>query len=341
MALGVRATGQDIKLNSIVPGAKKVNQQITDEQQAILSVRKIKPSVVNIVGSIKVNNDPNKPIDNTFGTGFIVEANGYIVSNSHVVNDSASSYAVVFADGKEYPAKVVGMDKYADIALLKIEANNLPVAVLGNSDALETGQSVFALGNSLGRYQNAVTRGVVSGLGRDVAIDDPINPRPRFKNLIQTDASINPGNSGGPLINMLGEVVGMNTLVDREGEGIGFAVPVNEIKQVFNQLKTLGKVARPFLGISYQTINKQTRIARSLPESQQGAYIVSVSDNSPAKAAGLVVGDIVLEINKEKLTERNELDSVVRKFSSGNQVMLVVLRSGKRLELPVILGEYK
>lgn len=342
LAISFQAVGQDIKLNPITPGAQKLNNQLTDEQQAILAVRKAKASVVNIVGTVNVSGDPQKPIDNTFGTGFIISSDGYVVSNSHVVNDKEAAYSVVFADGQEHKAKVVGMDSYADIALLKIEGNNLPAAVLGDSNGLETGQSVFAIGNSLGRYQNAVTRGVVSGLGRDVSLDDENNnPRPRLKNLIQTDASINPGNSGGPVVNMLGEVVGMSTLVDRAGEGIGFAVPINEIKQVIPQLKTLGKVTRPVLGIAYQTITKSTRISAKLPVDSQGAYIISVGSNSPAALAGLMPKDIIIKINQQVLSEKVELDTVVSSFNAGNQILLTILRGSEIIERLVILGEYK
>src|SRR3989344_3597028 len=225
------AVSQSIKLNPIKPGQKLI-AQISDEQQAILAVRKAKASVVSIEGfkSLLGNGNSTPTVEPTNGSGFIYSADGLVVSNSHVVQDPLAEYTVVLANGSKYPAKVLGLDKFNDVAVLKIEAKNLPASALANSDDLETGQSVFAIGNSLGIYQNTVTRGVISGLGRMVSVGTPQDAKPRFQNLIQTDAAINPGNSGGPLVNFLGEVIGINTAIDRTGEGVAFAVPVNLVK---------------------------------------------------------------------------------------------------------------
>ncbi len=310
---------------------------VTDEQQGILAVRTAKVSVVNIIGSI----GKEQKIDSVYGTGYIVESNGYIISNSHVVSDKNASYRVQLFTGQEFPAKVIGVDTYFDIAVLKIEATSLGTVKLGNSDALETGQSVFAIGNSLGKYQNTVTRGVVSGLGRNVSVGTRENPAPRLQNLIQTDASINPGNSGGPLVNMAGEVVGMNTLIDTEGQGLGFAIPINVIKDVYNQLKTLGKAPHPYLGIGFSTIDKNLKFAEKLSV-DQGALVSQVESNGPAGKGGLKVGDIILSINGETLSTSNELDVLLqRKYQAGNQILMKVLRGDQRLDITVILGEYK
>lgn len=324
----------NIKTIAIKPNGSSA---LSDEQQGILAVRSTKISVVNIVGSI----GKDQKIDSVFGTGYIVESNGYIVSNSHVVEDKNATYRVQLFTGQEFEARVVGIDKYSDIAVLKIEAKGLGTVKLGNSSALETGQSVFAIGNSLGKYQNTVTRGVISGLGRSVSIGTKQNPAPRLQNLIQTDASINPGNSGGPLVNMSGEVVGMNTLIDTEGAGLGFAIPINVVKDAYNQLKTLGKVPHPYLGIGFSTIDKNVKFAERLSV-DQGALVSGVDSAGPAAKGGLKVRDIILSINGEQLSVTNELDVVLqRRFQAGNQISLKVLRGDQKIDITVILGEYK
>ena len=339
IAIGSQVVSQSIKLNPIKPFK---NQALTDEQQGILAVRKAKASVVSVFGEdtvLEVNGVPTA-LEPIAGTGVIISADGYIVSNSHVVNKEKVQYRVILADGSEYPAKILGLDKYNDVAILKIEAKNLPAAILGNSDDLETGQTVFAIGNSLGKYQNSVSRGVVSGIGRSVDIGDPENPKPRYLNLIQTDAAISPGNSGGPLINMAGEVIGISTLIETTGQSVGFAVPVNGVKTSVDQLKAFGKVSKPFLGIAYQTINKAVKILRQLNQ-DQGAYVLQVGDLYPAGRAGILPGDIIIEVNHEKITERNELDVVITKYRAGTTVLLTFLRGNEKMETPVLLGEFK
>ena len=331
------AMSQSIKLNPIKPGTK-ISNNISDEQQAILAVRKAKASVVSIVGYDTVPSRANPNSIN--GTGFIFRSDGLIVSNNHVVQQKNTEYYVVFADGTQYLAKVLGEDKFSDVALLKIEANNLPAAALGNSDELETGQSVFAIGNSLGRYQNTVTKGVISGLGRAVGLDDTTNPTPRFQNLIQTDASINPGNSGGPLINLAGEVIGMNNMVDRAGEAVGFSIPINSIKNSVDQLLALGKASHAYVGLSFLTINKGVKISKDLAV-ERGAWVDSVVKDGPAERAGLLRGDIITEINGQKLDEKNELDIMVQKYPAGTTVLFTFLRNGSVMQTPVLLGEYK
>jgi len=335
------SVGQNIKLNPIKPGAKS-SANISDEQQAILAVRKAKASVVSINGlRTYVGRGNSTPIIEPLeGTGFIYSKDGLVVSNSHVVQSENTEYFVVLGDGKEYRAKVLGLDKYNDVGVLKIDAPGLTPAVLGNSADLETGQSVFAIGNSLGRYQNTVTRGVVSGLGRTVSIGTPDDPRPRFQNLIQTDAAINPGNSGGPLVNMAGEVIGINTLVDRTGEGVGFAVPVSAIRDSVNQLLAFGKASHPYAGLVFATINKLMKIQENLTV-DQGSLVISVGASGPAYNSGVRVNDVILEINHEKLTERSELDAVLQKYKSGDTVLLKLMRNGEIIETPLLLGEYK
>ncbi len=316
--------------------APKQTQALSDEQQGVIAVRTAKASVVSIVGVSK------NGFEQISGTGFIIDSTGYIVSNSHVVQDNQSTfdYSVIFADGSKYSASIAGVDKYNDIALVKIDRSNLAAIKLGNSDTLETGQTVFAIGNSLGKYQNTVTRGVVSGLGRDISVGSVLNPRPRLQNLVQTDAAINPGNSGGPLINISGEVIGMNTLIDTEGQGLGFAVPINMIKDAVAQLRATGKVSRAYIGITFQTIDKALQASRNL-SADRGALVLAVAPGGPADNSKLQPGDIILDVNREQLNERKQLDSVIQRYQAGNQVMLSIIRNGQTTDLPLILGEYK
>jgi S1-C subfamily serine protease len=339
IAVSAQAVGQNLKLNPIKPGS---NKAITDEQQAILAVRKIKASVVNIIGDIKPTQGEAIKLQagEVSGTGFIWSKDGYIVTNQHVVENEQGQFSAVFSDGTSFPAKVIGRDKYSDVALLKIEANNLTPAVLGDSNGLETGQSVFAIGNSVGKYQNTVTRGVVSGLSRAISVNAQGTSAPRLQNLIQTDASINPGNSGGPLINMAGEVVGMNTAIDTTAQGIGFAVPVNVVKASVEQIRTLGKVSHPYLGVSFLSLTKSIQEWNGLPLNE-GAFISEVVAKGPAFFAGIKPGDIITAVDRQKITQYNELDSMLLKYQAGNQILVSLLRDGQNLDLPVILGEYK
>ncbi len=343
--MGTSVLALKINLNPIKP-AKNQTSSFSDEQQAILAVRKAKASVVNIVGLSKPQAALTSPgisavaiPQELSGTGVVLEADGLIVTNNHVVSDPNFDYTVFLADGSNYPAKVLGMDKFDDVAFLKIDAAGLVPAVLGDSDALETGQTVFAIGNSLGRYQNSVSRGVVSGLGR--MMKEILEAGPRMHNLIQTDAAISKGNSGGPLVNMAGEVVGINTLIDTAGVSLNFAIPVNVVKDSLSQLKMFGKISRPFLGVQFATIDAVLRATTSLPV-KEGAFISGIALDSPAATVGLKAGDIIVSVNGQKLDYNHELDSEIQKYQAGNQVMLKVLRGESEiLELPVILGEFK
>ncbi len=340
-----QAVSQNIKLNPIKPGTKSA-VQITDEQQAILAVRKAKASVVNILGLSKsVPTVPSVGISisvptqsEVSGTGLIMESDGLIATNNHVVEDLNMNYWVILADGKRFPAKILALDKFDDVAFIKIESSGLTPATLGDSDALETGQTVFAIGNSLGRYQNSVTRGVVSALGR--ALSEADGSAPRIHNLIQTDAAISNGNSGGPLVNLAGEVVGLNTLMDTGGYSLNFSIPINIVKEALQQVKTFGKISRPFLGVQFETIDQADKLSKNLTV-DNGAIITVVLPNTPAALAGIKAGDIVIAVNGQKLGYNNELDLLIQKYQAGSQVTFKILRGSQTLELPVILGEYK
>lgn len=336
--VGVPVIAEKINFRAIKP-SKNQTVALSDEQQAILAVRKIKPAIVSIVSNeqlLGVEDYGEIDVPRNFGSGVIIESNGLILTNSHVVESKKESYVVITQDGTKYTGKLFGVDKYDDIALLKIEAQNLPIAELGDSSDLETGQSVFVLGNSLGKYQNTVTRGVISGLGRSVIVD---STRPRFKNLIQTDASVNPGNSGGPMVDLLGKVIGISVAVDRGGESLGFAIPINLAKEAIVQLKQFGKVSRAFLGITFINIDKAIQAVKKLSVAE-GAYVAAV--NSQSSVANIIkLGDIIISINKEIITESNQLDTIIQKYKAGDQLMVKLLRNGETLELPIILGEYK
>lgn len=314
---------------------KLASPALSDEQQGVLAVRSVKPAVVTVVGSAKLPNYQARQ-DTIFGSGFIVSADGYIVTNSHVVSDVGAEFRVVLLDGKNLPARIVGVDTYSDIALLKVEGASMATVRFGNSDVLETGQTVFAIGDALGKYQHTVTRGVVSGLDRDVTLD---SSRPRYKNLIETDATINQGNSGGPLVNMSGEVIGMTTLLE-QGAGLGFAIPSNYIKSTLEQLKSLGKATRPYLGVSYVSVNPAVKAVGGLTV-DAGAYVQDVVAGSPAASAGVKSGDVITRVNGEVLGPVQELDKLLTRFTSGAQILLHINRAGQELDLPVILGEYK
>jgi len=338
------ALSQTIKFNSIKPSASST--VLTDEQQGILAVRAAKASVVNIFGvQNRATSSPdssgapsissNAPPSEVLGTGFVLDSLGTIASNNHVVEDPNMNYTVILSDGSEYPAKVLYLDKFDDIALLQIDAPNLTPANLGDSDSLETGQTVFAIGYSLGKYQFSVTRGVVSGLNRGVDIS---GGSPRLHNLIQTDAAISSGNSGGPLVNLAGQVVGMNTLIDTEGSNLGFAISINTIKDAVQQLKTFGKVSRPFLGVMFVSIDPAAQITRNLSV-QNGALITTVKPGTPADSAGLLVGDIITGVNNTALNQNESLDDAIGKLQAGSQVTLKVLRNGSNIDVPVVLGQ--
>jgi len=333
------ASSQKINFSSILPAVAKPSVALSDEQQGILAVRTAKASVVDIIG-VPANAGTNATGDAVYGTGFVVESSGLIVSNNHVVSDPSLNYTVILSDGSEYPAKVLGQDKFDDVALLQINAKNLTPAKLGNSDKLETGQSIFAIGNSLGEYQYTVTRGVISALGRavDEGTDSTSQSGNRLHNLIQTDAAINPGNSGGPLVNLAGEVVGMNTLIDTSGASLGFAVPINTIKDAEQQLKTFGKVSRPFLGVAFVTIDPVVQVVQALPISN-GALISQVQPGAPAATAGILAGDIITGINNITLGQNKSLDDALQTFGAGSQVTVKIYRNGQSLSFPVVLGQ--
>jgi serine protease Do len=270
----------------------------------------------------------------SLGSGFIINKDGYILTNNHVV-ENATDVTVKLGDGREFKAKVIGRDPKTDIALIKIEASNLPVVPLGNSDTLEVGEPVMAIGNPFGLNQT-VTTGIVSAKGRFIG-EGP------YDNFIQTDASINRGNSGGPLINTSGEAVGINTAIFSPtggSIGIGFAIPIDMTKEVLPQLKERGQVTRGWLGVAIQPITPDLGKKFSLKQAN-GALVSDVMEASPAEQAGVKQGDVIVEFDGKKIKSSTDLPHIVASTPVGKEVPVTVIRDGAEVTLHVKIGELK
>ena len=316
--------------------------------------KRLKPTVVNIrttkhikprVGSQLRGNDPFADLFGQFfgqqapqqprkqqgmGTGFIISADGFILTNNHVVN-GADEIMVKLSDGREIKAELKGLDDKLDVALLKIsDKATLPFAELGNSDALEVGEWVMAIGNPFG-LAHTVTAGIVSAKGRVIGSGP-------YDDYIQTDASINPGNSGGPLFSSEGKVIGINTAIIANGQGIGFAIPINMAKTVADQLKATGKVVRGYLGVNFGALTP--KLAKSLGlSSDKGAIITHVLKDSPAEKAGFKVEDVIVRFDGKAVDAETDLPKVIASTPVGKSVKAVVYRKAKRLELAVVVGQ--
>lgn len=282
------------------------------------------------------------------GTGFIVSEDGFIVTNKHVVSDEEAQYTVVLNDETKYEANVVARDPMTDFAVLKIEAENLPVLILGESEQIKVGQTVIAIGNALGEFSNTVSVGVISGLSRSIVAGSFEMGSEQLSGVIQTDASINHGNSGGPLLNLRGEVIGINTAIAQDAQNIGFAIPINEIKNSLESVKTKGRIIRPWLGVRYVLLDEELVEANKLPV-DYGALIargetlndLAVIPGSPAHKAGLVENDIILEINGNKINKDYPLAKAISEQTVGSEITLKVWRADGEKEVSVILEEMK
>jgi serine protease Do len=264
------------------------------------------------------------------GSGVIISSDGYILTNNHVV-EGAREITVTLSDKQEYRAKVVGRDPKTDLAVVKIDApKSLPAASLGNSDQLKVGEWVVAIGNPFG-LSDTVTAGIVSAKGRVIGAGP-------YDDFIQTDASINPGNSGGPLLNMKGEVVGINTAILPEGQGIGFAIPVNTAKPLIPQLESKGKVTRGYLGVNIQSISTELAKALKLKETR-GALVADVVEGSPAEKAGVKRGDVIVAYNGNAVEDSHTLPAMVAATPVGREITLTVLRDGKEQQLRMEVGK--
>jgi len=332
-----------------------------DEQSAtITAIKKVTPAVVSIsviddttytqidLGTGQTSKVTSKQVKGN-GTGFIISADGYILTNKHVieVGSSNASYKIILNSGKQYYAQLIGKDPLNDLAVLKTFDKNLPYVELGDSDKLEMGYTVIAIGNILGQFSNSATKGIVSGLERSLTANNSSGNAEILNNVIQTDAQINPGNSGGPLVDLNGKVVGINVATESSGASIGFAIPINDAKPVINSIKNIGRIVRVRLGVRYVMITPAIAIENKL-NSQSGAWITSVGAEepavvagSPAATAGLQENDIIIEVNGIKIDGKNTLLAVVQKYKPGDKITIKFLRGDKTLTKETILTEFK
>lgn len=280
------------------------------------------------------------------GSGFFATADGLIITNKHVVSDPDAEYTVTVQGNKEYSATVLARDPNNDIAVLKIEGGDFPALTLGDSDALRVGQTAIAIGNPLGEFANSVSRGIISGLGRNVSASSGFGEEERLTNIIQTDAAINPGNSGGPLFNLNREVIGVNVAVAQGAENIGFALPINSVKRIIEQVRTTGKITTPYLGVRHVLVNAEIQKENNLPYNY-GALILRgknmadlpVIPGSPADKVGLVENDIILEVDGEKVDINHPLGGLIGNRNVGDEVTLKVWHRGETKDIRVKLEE--
>jgi len=362
------------KLNIKIPGSQIVeNKEIytpqTSQEEAIIkAVNETSPAVVSIIitKDLPIIEEyyinpfgPNSPFGFEIpqyrqkgvekkevggGTGFIISSDGMILTNKHVVLDKEADYTVLTNDGRKFQARVLARDPIQDLAIIKIEGDNFPIVKLGDSSKLQIGQTVIAIGNALGEFRNTVSVGVISGLGRTITASGG-GLVETIEDVIQTDAAINAGNSGGPLLNLKGEVVGVDTATVLEAQNIGFAIPINKAKKDIEQVKTLGKIVYPFLGVSYVLITEEIQKENNLPV-DYGAWVIkgeqggsAIYPGSAAEKVGLKEGDILLEFNGEKITTENPLAKIIMEYNPGDKVVLKVLSEGKEKIVEVALGE--
>lgn len=282
------------------------------------------------------------------GSGFIVQNDGLIVTNKHVICEQDAEYTVTLNDGKKYEATVKALDPSNDIAILKIEAKNLTTLELGDSDGVVIGQTAIAIGNALGQYRNTVTKGVISGKSRTITASAGRGVSETLEDVFQTDASINPGNSGGPLINLAGQVIGMNTAVDQEGQLIGFAIPSNAIRKDIESVEKTGTIVRPYLGVRYALITEAMAEANTLAV-QQGALIqrgtgndeLAVIPGGPADKAGLVENDIITHVNGKEISADHSLTGLLSAYNPGDEVTMTIYHKGEKRDIKVKLEEKK
>ena len=281
------------------------------------------------------------------GSGFFVSSDGLILTNKHVVSDEQASYTVLTNDRKKYEATVLARDPVNDLAILKVDVQGAPTLELTDSSKLDIGQRVIAIGNSLGQYANTVTTGVVSGIGRSIVAASS-GETEQLEGVIQTDAAINPGNSGGPLLNTVGQVIGINTAVDREGQLVGFAIPANDASHAIETFRKGGKITRPYLGVRYVMITESLADGEKLPRNY-GALVargqnmtdLAIIPGSPADKADLVENDIILECDGKKLEQDLTLSACVKGKQVGDEVTLTVYHRGEEKTVKVKLEESK
>ncbi len=338
-------TTNSVPLSEDVTTVPVSNLQVsnTDIETAITqTVEQVGPAVVTVVGTVpgQVTFFGRTQDGQSSGSGVIISSEGYIVTNNHVV-ENASDLSVILSDGTQLPAELISTDIFADLAVLKADGQMPAVASIGNSDNLKSGETVIAIGSPLGEFRNTVTVGVISATGRSLDTGNGYY----MEDLLQTDAAINQGNSGGPLVNLNGEVVGINALIVRGGngssavaEGLGFAIPSNTMRFIADRIIAQGYFARPYLGVSYQSISPSIARRYSLP-AQWGAYVTDVNSGSPAANAGFQRGDIIVSIGDQSIDEQNSYINVLFEYQPGDQVSIKALRDGQEMTFDMTLGE--
>jgi serine protease Do len=349
-----------------------------DDKKIIKTIRQVMPAVVSIVvtkhltdiekeippemlpflpggpnGEKKLNIPPELVDEKGMvqvggGSGFIVAPEGLIVTNKHVIADPKAEYTVMTESGERFPAHILSRDPVNDVALIKIEATNLPVVRLGNSTGLELGQSVIAIGNALGLFKNTVSLGIISGLSRSITAQaDPKSPPQEMRGLIQTDAAINPGNSGGPLVNIDGEAVAINSAIVYGAQNIGFAIPIHTAVRDVEDYRKYGHIKKALLGVRYIVIDERLKSKMNLPV-DYGAIIMQetvhdhgVVPGSPADKAGLKERDIILECNSSKVDKDHPIQDFLNEMNVGDEIEMLVLRGKKQFKTTVVLAERK
>ncbi len=282
------------------------------------------------------------------GSGFVVQQNGIILTNKHVVSEPGGEYVVILDDNRKFPAVVLARDPIEDIAILKINTDGLPVVALGNSNTVELGQEILAIGNALGLFRNTVSSGIISGLARSIrAAPDPSQPVQEMRGLIQTDAAINPGNSGGPLVNMKGQAIGINAAIVYGAQNLSFALPISAAERDLHDLRIHGRIRRPLLGLRYIIVDENLQSKMKLASnhgalvSNHGPQRDAIIPGSPAALAGIQTNDIIVSCNGEELTEQKTIQDFLENAEVDDVLRLGILRNGKPVETRVTLAERK
>jgi serine protease Do len=331
---------------------------VTEESVTIDIVKKVGPSVITVleealpsssgevqfgpfsIFGIPVPDQNQETQPASIGSGFIISKDGLVVTNKHVVSDTNFKYQVVTSDEKKFTVKKIYRDPLNDIAVLQIDPKensgvNLKPVEMGDSSSLQVGQYVVAIGTALGEFNNTITTGVISGLGRGITAGDAFAGYvEKLDNVIQTDAAINPGNSGGPLVNSLSQVIGINTAIAQGGQNIGFALPINTVKDSLKYFNEHGKFDRAYLGVSYKMVSKNIAVVNEIAE---GAYIDMVVKDSPAEKAGIKAGDVITKFNGKKISGDDNLAELIAERKTGDIVSITVWRNGKTIDLKVKL----
>jgi S1-C subfamily serine protease len=343
-ALQTQPTPNAAMSNAVPVVSASSARAASDSNQAVVAaVKRVGPAVVTVVNTM-----PQQRVFGFFGdsiqqpkgsgSGVIISPQGYIVTNNHVV-ENYEALQVIFADGTTVPADLVGTDQFADLAVIKVNGSVPAVAELGDSDKLQIGEAVIAIGSPLGDFKNTVTFGVISGLGRSLGIEEGST----YEKMIQTDAAINQGNSGGPLVNLAGQVVGINTAIVRGNstssavaEGLGFSIPAQTVSDIASQLIAQGYVERPYLGVRWQLISPEIARANNLPM-DWGVYVQNVVAEATADRAGVQRGDIITKIGTEAISDENGFANLLNHHKVGENVAIEVWREGRTLTLNAVL----